>query len=136
MENKGSCLCGETKFLLKGKPEGTAVCHCDDCKKQTSSAFSIVAGYKKENVEFLAKSHLKLYTTIAESGREVRRFFCGNCGSPIYSDVDFAPGVFYFKMGTVDDFSWFYPDIEAYNKDKLKCADINKDIPSFEAMPG
>ena len=64
MKNKGSCLCGETIFLLKGKPEGTAVCHCDDCKKLTSSAFSIVAGYKKENVEFLAKTHLKLYTTI------------------------------------------------------------------------
>ena len=59
MENTGTCLCGATKYLLKGNPEMTAACHCNDCKKQTSSPFSIVAGFQKENVEFLDKLKFK-----------------------------------------------------------------------------
>ena len=135
MENTGTCLCGVTKYLLKGKPEMTVACHCNDCKKQTSSPFSIVAGFLKENVEFLDRSNLKQFNTIGDSGKEVRRFFCGNCGSPIYSDVDVAPGFYYFKMGTVDDPSWVYPEIEIYTKDKIKCSVMNESVKSFEIMP-
>ena len=135
MENAGSCLCGKTKFSLKGNPEMTVACHCNDCKKQTSSPFSIVSGYKKENVEFHDRSNLKQFNTVGDSGNEVRRFFCGNCGSPIYSDADVAPGVLYFKMGTVDDPSWVYPQIEIYTKDKINCAVMNDTVKSFEIMP-
>ena len=86
-------------------------------------------------LSFLIRSNLKQFNTIGDSGKEVRRFFCGNCGSPIYSDVDVAPGVYYFKMGTVDDPSWVYPDIEIYTKDKIKCAVMNESVKSFEIMP-
>ena len=70
MENKGSCLCGETKFgaavNLKVRQYVTVM-----IVKTDEFSFLNVAGYK-ENVEFLAKSHLKLYT-IADL-EEVRRF--------------------------------------------------------------
>ena len=42
LENTGTCLCGVTKYLLKGKPEMTVACHCNDCKKQTSSPFQLL----------------------------------------------------------------------------------------------
>lgn len=33
------------------------------------------------------------------------RYFCGSCGSPLWSDPDSAPGARYVKVGALDDAS-------------------------------
>ena len=102
-------------------------------QKQTSSPFSIVAGFLKENVEFLDRSNLKQFNTIGDSEKKLEVFL--EIVDHHYSDVDVAPGVYYFKMGTVDDPSWVYPEIEIYTKDKIKCSVMNESVKSFEIMP-
>lgn len=134
MERNGGCLCGRVRYKALGNPSGGVVyCHCDDCKKQTSAAYSIVAGYERESVVFDDVSELKTYESVGDSGMKVRRSFCGNCGSPLYSEAEALPGRVIIKAGSFDDMSWLKPIAEIYTKDKVACANIDSNIDSYEA---
>ena len=59
MERVGGCLCGETRYEIVGDPVRVIYCHCNDCKKQTSAPYSIVASYAKEQVSIQKPGFLK-----------------------------------------------------------------------------
>ena len=65
------------------------------CQRQGGSAFSTLAGVAKS--DFVVKSdEMKLYSdSDTDTGNTVERYFCGNCGSPIYSAVPDSPDVFF-----------------------------------------
>lgn len=135
MENTGGCMCGKTRYKVTGEPVGGVFyCHCNDCKRQAGSAFTIGAGFLAENFVFEDDSHVKTYVTVGDTGTNMDRVFCGNCGSPMFSKTSLIPGVLYVKAGSLDDASWVEPPVEIYTKDKLKCAEIPSDITSFEAL--
>ena len=46
----GGCLCGAVRYESEAEPVLTAVCHCRDCQKQTSSAFSVLVVLPKDNL--------------------------------------------------------------------------------------
>ena len=56
-----------------------------------SSAFSVTKGTPKR------------YTAVADSGRTLHRYFCADCGSPIYSQRNPNPGFVVVRAGTLDD---------------------------------
>src|SRR5687768_15734380 len=41
---KGSCLCGGVRYESAAEPLMTAVCHCENCQRQSGTAFSIIVG--------------------------------------------------------------------------------------------
>ena len=46
----GGCLCGAVRYESEAEPVLTAVCHCRDCQKQTSSAFSVLVVLPKDSL--------------------------------------------------------------------------------------
>ena len=131
MERVGGCLCGETRYEIVGDPVRVIYCHCNDCKKQTSAPYSIVASYAKEQVSIQKPGFLKTYESVGDSGMPVKRTFCSNCGSPIFSEVHMTPEMLHIKAGGFDDMSWLEPSAEIYTKDKVRCANINQSIDSY-----
>jgi hypothetical protein len=85
----GSCLCGLVKVTLDGPPTKCAACHCLDCQKSAGGPFQISAIYSTSNVQVLdPENHLKRYTVTGEtleSGFEKHKYFCGNCGTPLFN---------------------------------------------------
>jgi hypothetical protein len=133
MDRDGGCLCGATRYKVSGDPLRVLYCHCDDCKKQTGSPYSIVASFEKEQVTFRNIERLKTHETVGDSGNQVERIFCGQCGSPIYSKVKALKDVILIKAGSFDDMSWLSPSAELYTKDKVRCATIDSSVDSFIA---
>ncbi|ORY73100.1 Mss4-like protein [Leucosporidium creatinivorum] len=78
MPHSGSCLCGQTKVSVKSTHEDQIICHCDDCKLTSGSAFSTNILPKQADVEITGA--VKQYDSKAASGNTVSRLFCGNCG--------------------------------------------------------
>ena len=72
--------------------------------------------------------------TVGDTGKDVNRVFCGNCGSPLCSTTDLVPGIVMVAIGTLDDASWVEPPIESYTKDKIESAAIPADIIGFEGL--
>lgn len=46
----------------------------------------------------------KKFTGTGSSGKPVHRFFCGDCGTPIWSDAESMPKISFVKVGPLGEF--------------------------------
>lgn len=128
----GQCLCGEVKFELASDPLMSGICHCKNCQRQAGSAFSTISGVPKADLKFTAGSP-KLYSdSDTDSGGTVERYFCGTCGSPIYSVTPGQPEMAFLKSGTLDDTSDFAPQFHVWCDTKQNWVELAEGVP---AMP-
>ena len=131
----GQCLCGEIKYELKEVPAMTGVCHCKNCQRQAGSAFSTLAGVPK-NEFTLTSGEPKLYKdSDTNSGSTVERYFCGNCGSPIYSALPSQPDTLYLKTGTMDDTDAFTPQFHVWCDTKQNWVTLEDGVPQIAKQP-
>ena len=126
----GQCLCGEIKYEITGDPVAAGVCHCTNCQHQTGSAFSTLAGVPRDALTFTAGEPKCYHDTNTDSGSPVERYFCGNCGSPIYSAVAVQPDVVYVKAGTLDEADKFVPQFHIWCRSKQGWFDIPEGVPT------
>ncbi|WP_159812136.1 GFA family protein [Pseudomonas sp. 18058] len=130
----GSCLCGNVQYSTLAAPLVTAVCHCTDCQKQSGSAFSINVVVPAEGFEVEGLS-LSSFASDGGSGMPVRRFFCGACGSALYSEVATMPGLFVIKAGTLSDPSVVQPAMHLWCRSAQPWVAIDRTVPCFEQAP-
>lgn len=109
----GRCLCGAVRYSVTGKPRSPAVCHCEDCRRQSGSAFSVFFVVRDDELDLTGD--LASYVTTGEDNQLRReRRFCPACGSPVLSRLEEMPGVTFLKAGTLDDADRVRPSIEFY----------------------
>ncbi|NIB42655.1 GFA family protein [Pseudomaricurvus alkylphenolicus] len=82
MNKQASCCCGAVTVELSGTSKLNALCHCDDCRKRTGSAFGHSLYYSKDTLKIIG-SKPKTYAIGNEYGNQVRHF-CPECGSTVY----------------------------------------------------
>jgi hypothetical protein len=89
MTRTARCCCGACTIEVEGEPVLNAICHCDNCKQRTGSAFGWSAYFPDD----------KLTARRGEVGRyelkhmATERFFCSACGTTLYWRSDsFMPG--------------------------------------------
>lgn len=125
MATTGQCLCGEITYSFEGDPIATAVCHCEHCQKQGGSAFSVNVVLNVDQLTI--NGPIKTYEDKGDDGGDttyVYRRFCGNCGSPIQSEVIEPPGMCVVKAGTLDDKSDITPIAQAWCVTKQPWVDL------------
>ena len=131
MAHSGHCLCGEIQYEFEVDPPMAAVCHCKNCQRQTGSAYSSLYGVPPDALQL--KGTLKLYRDAdTDSGNTVERWFCGSCGSPIYSLVSGMPGMAFLKTGTLDSTEGFQPQVQLFCDSKQDWVPLVEGVP---AMP-
>ena len=135
MKRTGGCLCGSVRFEVHGEPASQFLCHCDDCKRQTGSPFSVCVCYDSDKFKLLKDDNLIGHDMVGDSGKGLSRKFCGKCGAPILTKADMAPDATFIKMGAFDDPSWIRPTLELYTKDRVQCGVSALDMESHETMP-
>lgn len=123
----GGCLCGRIRYSASSQDAFTCVCHCKSCQRQTGSAFSVLVGIPAGAVEISGGS-LAEVTTTGDSGRLVRRKFCRDCGSPIYSTAEVRPEVSWLKAGTLDDTDWLSPVLHIWAAQKQAWVAQTRDV--------
>lgn len=84
----GGCMCGAVRFEATGEPVNANYCHCESCRRHTSSPVVALIGYPASQVTF-TKGERKIY----ESSPGVGRAFCGDCGTPMTWEGDGGEGV-------------------------------------------
>ncbi len=106
---QGGCLCGAVRFHFdRAAVVGSNHCHCRDCQRATGSAFATFCMVPDAAFE-LERGQPRGFTVKGESGGDVTRSFCGDCGSQLYSNVAVMPGFMFVKSGALDDASWMEP---------------------------
>ena len=100
----GGCLCGAIRYSVNQAIETVSACHCTHCQKASGTGASHNALVSASAVTFTS-GKTKVYKDAAESGNTLYRHFCGDCGSPIYSQREKMPELMVIKVGTLDDTS-------------------------------
>ncbi len=82
------CCCGACAIEVLGAPLVNAICHCDNCKRRTGSAFGWSTYFADDQI--VARSgELRCYEICG--GRQ-QRWFCGTCGTTLYWTIATRPG--------------------------------------------
>ena len=80
--------------------DGVDVCYCTDCQKASGGGPSYVALAPKTAFE-VTKGKARIYSSKGDSGGEVGRAFCPDCGVPLWSLPPNAPFAT-IKLGALD----------------------------------
>lgn len=86
---RGGCLCGAVRYEVRGAPLRVGVCHCQECRQTSGSAFSAFAIWPRDASVWTGE--LKTYGT---------RGFCPTCGSRVAYLFDDEAEI---MLGTLDD---------------------------------
>ena len=97
----GGCLCGAIRYAVDVPISELRACHCTHCQKASGAAGSVNAVIPSAAFK-ITQGAPKRYDAKADSGRTLYRFFCGDCGSPIYSQRATAPETAVLRAGTLD----------------------------------
>ena len=127
----GGCLCGAVRYRYEGEVGAAGYCHCEDCRRVSGSAFGVsvrVAAGGFAITSGVPKSFVKP----GDSGRPVARFFCGDCGAPLYTLPPLHPEVVFIKAGSLDDPSVVKPNRQAWTRSRVEWAEIDTSITSYE----
>ncbi len=130
----GGCLCGAVRYASEAEPVVSLVCHCPHCQKQTSSAFSMFVAVPMGTLRLEGRD-LAAFQDVGESGQPVTRRFCPECGSPTVSHVSATPDLEWIKAGTLDNSSWFEPQMHIWCASAQPWVSIDDALPRFETNP-
>ena len=98
----GGCLCGAIRYSISAPVTELRACHCQHCQK-ASGTFGSVNAVVPAAAFQITRGTPKRYDASAESGRTLHRYFCGDCGSPLYSQRDTTPENLALRIGTLDN---------------------------------
>ena len=82
MAHQARCCCGAFTLELAGEPVLNALCHCDNCKRRTGSAFGWSVYFREEDVG-APSGEGRVYALEKASGVQ-ERWFCAGCGSTLW----------------------------------------------------
>ena len=130
----GRCLCGHVTWRHDGEVGPASYCHCEDCRRCTGSAFNV--GVRLRRADFhVTRGSPKGFTKRGDSGRELTRHFCPECGSPIFTSAPKHPDHVYVKAGTFDDPGLVRPAQQNWVASAVSWHRIPADLPASAKSP-
>ena len=98
----GSCLCGAIRYTVSVPVRELRACHCTHCQKGSGAGGSVNAIVPSSAFK-ITQGTPKRYAAKADSGRTLHRYFCGDCGSPIYSQRASSTEMVVVRAGLFDN---------------------------------
>jgi hypothetical protein len=130
----GGCLCGAVRYESTGEPSFSLQCHCRDCQRSSGTAF--VAAMRVPAAGFrITQGTPKRYVATSDVGNAVARWFCGDCGSPLYIQVASRPDIVGLRVGTLDEPGEFRPEANIFVKSAQPWDHMDPALPQFAAYP-
>jgi hypothetical protein len=121
----GRCMCGAVSYRISAPPVAVGLCHCDRCRPQAGSAFSTVMFVQRGAFEISGET--AVFEDVGASGMKVLRRYCPQCGSPLMTEADVTPTLFFVKAGGLDQTDWLRPTFEMF---------VSHRMPWVSAFPG
>lgn len=128
----GGCQCGHIRYEITEAPSLVYTCHCTDCQRLTSSAFSMGVVLTEAGFRLTAGEPRALQRR-ADSGRVNTRLVCPDCGSWIYGQP--RDGLVRIRAGTLDDTSWLRPTRHIWTRSKQSWVSFAEGDEIFAAQP-
>lgn len=129
----GSCQCGLITYELLESPLRVIACHCRECQKLSTSAFSLTAMVKASSIRF--HGPLKHWERPADSGNTNCAEFCPDCGNRIYHYNPQQPEVLKLKPSTLTDTRVIQPTLHVWVSEKQDWFQIPEGVEQHPTQP-
>ena len=130
---EGSCQCGGVRYKLLAAPQMVVACHCKECQKLSTSAFSITAVVKRDDVEFYGD--MQSWSRLADSGNVSAAQFCPTCGNRIYHYNPDEPEIVKLKPANLSDTRIIQPVAHVWVSEKQDWFDIPPGVAVYDKQP-
>jgi hypothetical protein len=129
----GGCLCGSVRFEIKAEaPIAVRHCWCRICQYVGAGAGTVNATFPSEALA--VSGSLAEYVSAADSGATMRRSFCGQCGTPLFSEAEQRPHLVVVRAGALDDPDLIRPAAIIWARSAPEWACFDSDLPRFEGQ--
>jgi hypothetical protein len=129
---QGGCACGAIRYKLLADPLIVHACHCRDCQRITGSAFVINIVIERRFVEADFGQPKSFCLKGGSTGEPNEVFFCGNCGTYLWSKYYAArKDCLFVRAGTLDDPAAIEPDVHIFTRTKVPWLDLPMDARVF-----
>ena len=130
----GGCACGAIRYECDAEPLLALNCHCRDCQRANGTAFAAIVRVSAAAFK-VTKDAPKFYTVTGDSGNQVSRGFCPECGSPLFSRLSGMPDVVGVRVGSLDDPSRYHPTMDIFVTSAQPWDYMNPELPKFPGYP-
>jgi hypothetical protein len=105
-ERNGSCMCGAVTYRISSEPVVARICWCRDCQHLSANgAVNIMV----PTDALVVTGELSEFTKTADSGNEIKRRFCPQCGAHLFANSSARPQFTVVRAGTLSDPSSIKP---------------------------
>ncbi len=117
----GSCLCRKVSYRIVGVPDLMYHCHCGVCRKASGTSFAtnIITRAK----DFIVLTGGTLLSSFESCPRKFR-YFCSNCGSPIFGQSEATRHLVSVRSGTLDSDPPCRPSVHLYVDSKAPWVEL------------
>ena len=104
-----ACACGAIAMSVEGRVASMLLCSCTDCQRASGTGHSTVALVPANSVTVSGTP--KSFDRPSDSGATFTRFFCPDCGTPLYGQSSRAPDMRMIPVGFfAGQNDWFEPN--------------------------
>ena len=134
MERTGGCRCGAIRYTLRAEPLATRLCWCRDCQYWALGNAAVNIMVPRDAVAISGTP--RAWESRAESGNTMRRSFCAECGTQLFSESSGNPLNMVIRVGSLDDAGGIVPTAAIWTDSAPAWAHIDPALQSFPRQPG
>ena len=129
---KGHCECNVVSYEADCEILDFSHCHCSQCRRLHGAAFATFASIETDKFRYLSgEEDIKKYA----SSDDLKREFCGNCGSNILVSLNDNPKILYLSMGSINDNPTHPEAYNIYVGSKAPWHEITDDFIQYDEAP-
>lgn len=130
----GGCQCGAVRYEVNGPTLRLVVCHCNECRKQSASAFGVSVFVTRDALR-VTRGAPKFWSRPTDSGRVLEGAFCPDCGSRLWHQRADGTGDVSVKAGSLDEPVDLSGAVHIWTSRKLKGVLIPPEAKRYEFGP-
>ena len=131
----GGCACGSIRYGFYEPVVAQIACHSRGSQYASGGGPAYLVSVRREEFR-ITRGRPKEFITLSESGSHLTRFFCGDCGTPVYSSSDDDETHCEVSVGSLDEPEKFKPrthiwmsESQPWHKRGMFTARFRKDRP-------
>ncbi|MEO0329726.1 MAG: GFA family protein [Pseudomonadota bacterium] len=124
----GGCLCGAVRYTVKGELLWSGHCHCETCRRQTSSPITTFFAIYEKDMMFHGEDDISIFV----SSKGVERGFCSKCGTPMFYKTSARPGEINLYAVSLDLPDKFTPQVHYHWQEKLPWTHWQDSLPKYD----
>ena len=132
MPHGAGCLCGQVRITITAEPMAARLCWCRLCQYLGGGTGTANICFPTENVA--TSGEVRWHENVADSGNRMRRGFCPECGTPLFSLAESRPHLTFIRIGALDDPDLLGPQAEIWTSMAPGWAVHDDRLPQHEAQ--